>query len=234
VLSSSLQRIQELVPDDAVVLDVGGWAKPFSRADWVLDLMPYETRGLYGASDSSPERFTRDTWIQRDVCDHQPFPFDDRQIDFAVCSQTLEDIRDPVWVCSELNRIARAGYIEVPSRLEEQSYGVHGPWVGWSHHRWLVDVTPGRIEFVFKPGVLQGRDDCQFPAGFVESLSAEARVQTLFWEGELGFGERIFMTPEELDGYLSEFVTAHRPPAALTKRARGRLSRLRHRRGSKH
>jgi hypothetical protein len=53
-----------------VVLDVGGWAKPLPRADWVLDLMPYETRGAYGTSDSGPERFTTDTWIERDICDH--------------------------------------------------------------------------------------------------------------------------------------------------------------------
>src|SRR5204863_8798249 len=39
-----------------------------------------------------------------------------------------------------INRVGKAGYIEVPSRLEEQTLGVHGPWVGWSHHRWLVDV----------------------------------------------------------------------------------------------
>src|SRR5919198_2565280 len=229
MLRSSLERILRL-PDDAAVLDVGGWAKPLSRADWVLDLMPYETRGSYGALDAHPERFTHDTWVQRDMCDREPFPFEDYRFDFAVCSQTLEDVRDPVWVCSELNRVARAGYIEVPSRLEEQSFGVHGPWVGWSHHRWLVDVTPGRIEFVFKPGVLQGREECQFPAGFVDSLSPEERAQALFWEGELEFGERIFMTPEELDGYLSEFVATHRPVSPSASRARGRLSRLAHRR----
>jgi hypothetical protein len=229
MLPSSLERILEL-PDDAVVLDVGGWAKPLSRADWVLDLMPYETRGLYGALDSHPERFTNDTWVRRDMCDRDPFPFENDQFDFAVCSQTLEDVRDPVWVCSELNRVATAGYIEVPSRLEEQSFGVHGPWAGWSHHRWLVDVTPGRIQFVSKPGVLQGREDCQFPAGFVDSLSLDERVQALFWEGELEFEERIFMTPQELDGYLSEFVAAHLPAAPLASRARGRLSRLAQRR----
>jgi hypothetical protein len=229
MLRSSLERILRL-PDDAAVLDVGGWAKPLSRADWVLDLMPYETRGSYGALDSNPERFTRETWVQRDICEHDPFPFADGQFDFAVCSQTLEDVRDPVWACSELKRVARAGYIEVPSRLEEQSFGVHGPWVGWSHHRWLVDVTPGRIEFVFKPGVLQGREDCRFPPGFVDSLSPEERAQALFWEGELEFGERIFMTPEELDRYLSEFVAAHRSAAPPASGARGRLSRLAHRR----
>src|SRR3954470_298677 len=197
MLDESRKRILERLSPDEVVLDIGGWADPFERADWVIDIFPYETRGLYaregwdGGRQRQPERFSARTWIQRDVCDRRPLPFDDDSIDFAICSHTLEDIRDPVWVCSELNRVAKAGYIEVPSRLEEQSYGVHGPWVGWSHHRWLVDVTPGRIEFVFKPGVLQGREDCQFPAGFVDSLGAEQRVQTLFWEGELGFGERI-------------------------------------------
>src|SRR3954449_10993879 len=103
-----------MLPDDALVLDVGGWAKPFPRADWVLDLMPYETRGLYGTLEPDAERFGPDTWVTLDMCAHMPWPFADAQFDFAICSHTLEDIRDPIWVCSELARVARAGYIEVP------------------------------------------------------------------------------------------------------------------------
>src|SRR5215212_2730078 len=115
---------------EAVVLDVGGWASPLARADWVIDLMPHETRGLYGESDPARERFSGERWVERDICARDPWPFADGQFDFAVCSHTLEDVRDPVWVCSELARVARAGYVEVPSRLEEQAFGVHGPWVG--------------------------------------------------------------------------------------------------------
>ena len=219
---ASHERILSTVPEDAVVLDVGGWGSPFPRADWVLDLMPYETRGLYGVPDPGSERFTPETWIQRDICAREPFPFADRAIDFAICSHTLEDVRDPVWVCAELNRVAKAGYIEVPSRLEEQSYGVHGPWVGWSHHRWLVDVRPGSIEFVSKPGVLQGRRECRFPSGFANSLRPEERIQTLFWECGFEFAERIMMTPEELDAYLSEFVAGHGGAHGLGSRLRRR------------
>src|SRR5437763_12138274 len=143
VLESTAQRLLGMLSEEAVVLDVGGWADPFERADWVLDVMPYETRGLYereGWTAPRPrddERFTQATWVQRDLCDRSPFPFADNQIDFAICSHTLEDLRDPVWVCSELARVAKAGYVETPSRLEEQSWGVSGPWVGWPHHRWL-------------------------------------------------------------------------------------------------
>ena len=209
MLSGSRERIESTLGEDALVLDVGGWAKPFPRADWVLDLMPYETRGLYGELEPEAERFSADTWVELDMCERTPWPFADGQFHFAVCSQTLEDIRDPIWVCGELMRVARAGYIEVPSRLEEQSYGVHGPWVGWSHHRWLVDTGPGKITFVAKPHLLAGRQEFHFPEGFAAALTDEERVQMLFWEGSFEYGERIFLEAEELDAYLEDFVSRH-------------------------
>ena len=95
------EELLRRLPDEAVVLDVGGWAAPLERADWVIDLMPYETRGLYRRAEPQPERFTADTWVVRDICAREPWPFADDQFDFVVCAQTLEDIRDPVWVCEE-------------------------------------------------------------------------------------------------------------------------------------
>lgn len=212
MLPASVKHISEALGEADVVLDVGGWGRPFTRADWVLDLMPYETRGLYGADGSGPERFSADTWIRRDICDREPWPFEDGSIDFAICSHTLEDVRDPVWVCAELNRVARAGYVEVPSRLEEQSYGFQGPWVGWGHHHWLIDVRPGEIEFVFKHHVMHGRRSDHLPSSFHESLSPEQRVETLWWDGSFAFGERVIVSAEELDAYLAELVTRHAPP----------------------
>ena len=116
---SARARVLETLSDEALVLDVGGWAVPFPRADWILDLGAYETRGRWGyEGDRADERFTAETWVRRDICDRAPWPFADGQFDFAICSHTLEDVRDPLWVCSELARVAAAGYIEVPSRLE--------------------------------------------------------------------------------------------------------------------
>src|SRR5687768_18392273 len=188
MLPASAQRIVERLLDSDVVLDIGGWAYPFPRADWVIDVMPSETRGLYGrkgwieAGSPEPERFDASRWIERDVCAREPFPFADGEIDFVVCAHTLEDVRDPVWVCSEMVRVGRAGYVEVPSRLEEQSYVFAGPWVGWPHHHWLIDVGEASIDFVFKLHDLHGRPECHFPAGFQERLGEEARVQQLWWE----------------------------------------------------
>jgi hypothetical protein len=233
MLEASARRILETLGPDDVLLDIGGWGRPFTRANWVMDLMPYESRGRYGRDGPPPERFTGDTWIQRDICDREPYPFGDGELAFVVCSQTLEDVRDPIWVCSEMVRIAKAGYVEVPSRLEEQSFGFQGPWVGWGHHRWLIDVIDvidGRMEFVFKHHVLHNRESDHFPAGFQQALSPEQRVQTLWWEGSFEYAERVFTSAEELDPYLAEFVSEHRD--AVSPKRPGLASRLRRRAGS--
>jgi hypothetical protein len=219
MLDSSRERIPELLEEGALVLDVGGGASPFPRADWVIDLMAYTERGLYGpAPDPTTERFTVDTWVQRDICDHEPWPFADQQFDFSVCSHTLEDVRDPIFVCQELMRVSRAGYIEVPSRLEEQSWGVHGPWVGWSHHRWLIDVDRDQITFVFKPHLLQARSTDHFRTEFGRSLTREQRVERLWWNGRFSCREEVFLEAASLDAYLADFVARHDP-------ARGRHGR---------
>ena len=224
MLAASTTRLLSKLPDDALVLDVGGWAKPFARADWVLDLMPYETRGLYGyeQGDRAAERFSADTWVVRDMCAREPWPFPDERFDFAICSHTLEDIRDPIWVCQELQRVAKAGYIEVPSRLEEQARGVQGDWVGWGHHHWLIDIGQNSVEFVFKPHILHGKPELHVPHEIAAALTPEERVQTLWWEGSFEVGERVFIEPPEaLDAYLMSVV----PKPGLRGKIAKRLGR---------
>lgn len=211
ILKANEERLLRELPDDAVVLDVGGWAEPFWRADWVLDLMPYETRGLYGEGpDPDRERFSADTWVVRDVCDRDPWPFEDDRFDFAICSQTLEDLRDPVGVCRELQRVARAGYVEVPTRLAEQSAGVEGDWPGWSHHHWICDLEDGGIAFTFKHHVVH-RPGNHLPREVGEALPVEQRVQGFFWEGSFPYRERILFDPQALEAELRATVEAHRP-----------------------
>jgi hypothetical protein len=207
VIAASAERLRALLDDDALVLDVGGWASPISRADWVADLLPYGTRGLYGDPDADPERFDATTWVELDICAAEPWPFADNQFDFAICSHTLEDVRDPIRVCAELSRVARAGYVETPSRIQEQAHGVVGDFVGWSHHRWLVSERAGGIEFVAKPHAIHANPQQQLTAEEAGALTDAERVVALFWEGELPAEERIFTEPDELDAYLEETIS---------------------------
>lgn len=228
MLADSSRQIVARLADDALVLDVGGAARPLSRADWVLDLAPYEARGQLGWNgDRAHERFGPERWVQRDICTRKPWPFADGQFDFAVCSHTLEDVRDPVFVASELQRVARAGYVEVPSLREELTYGIQGPWVGWGHHHWLVRPAGSGLEFIFKHHVVN-REGSHLPAGSADRLAPKERVTSLWWEGRLDVSERFLLTAAELDGFLDGFAREHAParvPGPRTRRRRIRRGR---------
>lgn len=155
-MPGSLQQLLDGLPDTALVLDVGGWAAPHSRADWVIDLGAWETRHHYervrGEVAQRSERLTRETWAQRDICAPGPWPFEDEMFDVVICTQTLEDVRDPIKVCVELQRVGRAGYVETPRAEIELTRGIESPlWCGWLHHRWLVEEENGGLVFQAKP-----------------------------------------------------------------------------------
>lgn len=103
------RRIAVPVGDDALVLDVGSGDKPSWRADVLLDRF---TGAEHGAQRSgrAEARVSRPLF-DADAAD---MPFADDAFDYAICSNVLEHVTDPVGVAAELSRVAAAGYIEVP------------------------------------------------------------------------------------------------------------------------
>jgi hypothetical protein len=203
----NVARVLDLIGPSDLVLDIGGWARPFNRADYVIDAEPHATRGSFGnAQGGERELFTKNTWIQRDICDHTPFPFGDMTFDFVICSHTLEDVRDPVWVCAEMIRVAKRGYIEVPSRVAESCRGVEPGQVGWSHHRWLIDIADSSVTFLMKYHMIHSRARFSMPASYLSSRPERERVQWLFWEDQFTYRERtihgIANIASELEGFV--------------------------------
>ena len=173
MLRAAEQHIASAVGDDDAVLQVGASAGPFDRADWVLDDQPYEPNGGARYSDRS--------WIVRDVCAREPWPFADDRFAFAVCT-SLSVVRDPVGVCAELSRVARAGYVEVPTIESELAGG---------SARWLCDVADAELVFAWKPAALQGDPRVRVPARWHARLEPGERVHGLFWESRLPARERL-------------------------------------------
>src|SRR4051794_18174837 len=225
MLARAMERMLEELDDDAVVLDVGGWAAPFNRADWILDLMPYETRGVMGSFGSMPERFTKDTWVVRDICAHEPWPFEDDQFDFVVCATTLEDIRDPIWVSHELARVAKAGYVEVPTEVAELIQWMQGPWLGHNHHRWMcqVDEAANEVVFTHKSHDMHFDWRIRVTQRNAQLLDDEEHLQGLFWEGRFGAREQVHIdTPFPLDHYADVVRERFHPSSTELKLKEGR------------
>lgn len=213
----NVTTVLELLRPEDKVLDIGGWARPFNRADYVLDSEPFETRGYYGPARTPQggdrEHFTKETWIRRDICEHTPFPFRDKELDFVICSHTLEDVRDPLWVCSEMVRVAKRGYIEVPSRAAESCRGVEAGIVGWSHHRWLVEIDGRSIAFMMKYHTIHSHWRFSFPRSYLLRMPEQQQAQWMFWEGSFDFLEKTIHGVDEIARELEAFVARTRPYA---------------------
>ncbi len=225
------------IEPDNLVLDVGGGIKPLSRADYVIDFLSWEQRPeavpWLGHVWPTPH-FSKDRWVQWDICSRQPWPFKDKQFDFVVCKGTLEDLRDPVWVCQEMIRVGKSGYIETPSRIVESMPGVErSRYCGYSHHHWLCEITDGGIEFAFKHAQLhcysrfhltvgpewnRSRRDHHWSEafeflqrlvaivhGWFRQINPKYVTAGLFWENQFECRERVVVDKGEVEADLMAF-----------------------------
>lgn len=185
------------------VLDVGGWWKPFTRANHVVDYLPYDTRGGGGFIGLHEECFSKDTWFQLDLC-ADPFPFEDKFFDYVYCGNVLEDLRDPIRVCHEIMRVGRAGYIECPTIWIECQFGVDDDplaklYPGFRNHRWLVDVDSGGLTFIPKLSILSALTFV--PPERVERYRKDQRMWTFRFFWQESFKAEAWVYPDR-NGYI--------------------------------
>ena len=196
------------------ILDVGGAHHMFPTATHVIDILSYEESrkewGFYAKNNELPSG----QWIKLDICDRTPWPFPDDYFDFAICDHVLEDVRDPIHVCSELSRVAKAGYIETPSPLLELTRGINEEgtsWTGYFHHRWLVQTQDKELRFTYKPHFLMSSRRFHFPSSFIERWITEKRAYTcLYWEDVLLAEENIVVSRPEMESFIETFILEER------------------------
>lgn len=153
--------ILERLDENSLVIDIGGGRSPWFRANYVLDIRSIDEKvgvTAFGEEDQALEYFSPDTWIQRDFYD-LPWPFEDNQFDFMVCMGTLEDLRDPMRIAQEIQRISKAGYISMPTRAAESCFAITKKPLtsrlhGYQHHRWFVEIVDGALTFKVKHPLL--------------------------------------------------------------------------------
>lgn len=110
-VSWSLRRLHCPVAKDGLVLEVGSGGKPYPRADVLLDA--YENTRERNWAPLKADRPTVLGFVEQ-------LPFRDKAFDFVIASHVLEHSADPAQFISELQRVAKAGYIEVPDAFFER------------------------------------------------------------------------------------------------------------------
>lgn len=118
------------------------------------------------------------TWgweqIRRYVAMHDKFAY-------SVCSHTLEDIAFPVLALEWLPEISKAGFISMPSHLQELRRNIEGPWRGYIHHRWIYRERNGKLLVIPKISALEYMNELQ------GSDNPDTTELQIFWDQSIEY-----------------------------------------------
>lgn len=120
-----------------LVLDVGSGDKPFWRADVIVDKYLEDDQQRHSGAMVYDKR---KLFVKADVED---LPFKDKVFDFVFCSHLLEHVENPDKAIMELTRVAKRGYIEVPSAILDLLQP-------FPPHLWFPFYEGGKLIFVQK------------------------------------------------------------------------------------
>jgi hypothetical protein len=172
-----VDAVAALAGKGGAVLEVGPGQKPFRAATAFVDWQPW------------PQLADRPLHVL-DI-NQEALPFADKSFDFVYCRHTLEDIYNPFWICREMSRVGKAGYVEAPSPLAECCRGVDGGsprWRGY-HHRYLIWVEQDTLVFIPKWPMLEHLSFGDTEAQMVAILNSHPMFWNsyYFWEGSLRY-----------------------------------------------
>lgn len=113
--------------------------------------------------------------------------------DFCICTHTLEDIINPVFVCEQMTSIARGGYIAFPSKYRELAR-FEGNYRGYIHHRWIFTIKNNVVIGFPKIGYIEGCLDFDV----VADVNAAKSDLSFYWKDtiEIVYMNNNFLGPD--------------------------------------
>ncbi len=162
--------------DNFTLLDIGASHNPFNQEylTHTFDLRPIDLPNVHAfAGDMN----SYEDWVQlfAYVEEHGKF-------DFVNCTHTLEDIAYPMAALKYLPRIAKEGFIAVPSKYYELQR--RDTFKGGIHHRWIFDHKNGELVAYPKMGLLENMTF--FPYGNEIESKADTELR-MFWKDSINF-----------------------------------------------
>lgn len=189
----------QLIKDNSFkrVVDIGGAMFPWAREVVTHYIDMNDPKKMCGP-EFDCEQFDKAVFFQGDICLQETWneacsvlqPFD-----FAICSQTLEDIRDPTVALRNLPRIAKAGFITVPVKYrelnfveghgetEQREWNLKGAYRGYFHHRWIFTLDNGLLKLFPKLNFVECLKGLEWADNQVNNYTELA----FFWEDDIPF-----------------------------------------------
>lgn len=208
-LAWALRRFHTPVDSSALVLEVGAGGNPYPRANVLLDA--YEaTRERHWAPLTS-DRPTVLGFVEN-------LPFKDHAFDFVIAAHVLEHSADPARFITELQRVAKAGYIEVPDAFMERinPYMDHRLEItcrenklvirkkeSWQHDPEVIEMYEDRVKPVLT-GDLIPRHPFEFHVRY-------------YWKNEISY---VVVNPDTDAGWPAPVVARALPPMTTSGHVR--------------
>ncbi|MEM1135154.1 MAG: methyltransferase domain-containing protein [Bacteroidota bacterium] len=205
------------------VLEIGGGHNPHPRANVVVDKYILNDGHRSGNLNILPhQKFVN--------ADGENLPFEDNVFDYVICCHVLEHVENPAKFLKEMTRVAKRGYIEVPSLLGEYL-------APKASHRWISIEKDNKIVICSKEKL--GMQTPTMDAGDVflyhlpkNSLAYKALIKThgnlltlrYEWENEIDFEidpETTTLPLTESGRWLPEMIRQTFPERSIKKEILG-------------
>lgn len=160
----SLRRLYCPVGKADLVLEVGSGGSPYYRANVLCD-----------AYEDTEERFFAPLIYDRPtvIAHVENLPFKDNSFDFVIASHVLEHSSDPDQFLKEIQRVSKAGYIEVPDAFMERL-------THYNFHKLEITDKDGKLLITKKKDYIHDQD-------VVELFHNKARSIFPVWAGQFPF-----------------------------------------------
>ena len=168
-------KLKETTPNFTLI-DIGASHNPFNPnlLTHTFDLRP---NNLENKHSFLGDMNSYEDWVQifEYVEQHGKF-------DFCNCTHTLEDIAYPMAALKYMPRIAKEGFIAVPSKYYELQY--RDQYRGGIHHRWIFDNKNGKLVGYPKINLIETLTWHPHGVTIEENAGTELRM---FWKDSIDY-----------------------------------------------
>jgi methyltransferase family protein len=123
-------------PAHGLVLEIGPGENPHPRANVAVEKYIVDNTERAAAF-----RFVRPLV----VADAASLPFAPQTFSYVIATHVLEHAADPARFAGEMERVATAGFLQLPTSMAEMTFG-------WPYHHWISDLRDGVLHMQAREG----------------------------------------------------------------------------------